>query len=57
MAADPFDPNTLLAALERRNVSYVIIIGGLAGVIHGSDEVTHDLDICPSGLTAYWCGR
>ncbi len=47
MIADPFDPYTLLAALERNHVTY-IIIGGLARVIHGCDETTHDLDVCPS---------
>jgi hypothetical protein len=43
----PFDPYAILAALERRRVSYVVI-GGLARVIHGTDEITHDVDIAPS---------
>src|SRR5437588_3387021 len=42
-----FDPRAILAALERSYVNYVLI-GGLARVIRGADEVTHDLDICPS---------
>lgn len=35
----PFDPYALLRALERHQVAYVLI-GGLARVLHGSDEVT-----------------
>lgn len=43
----PFDPYAILAALERRRVSY-ILVGGLARVIQGSDEATHGLDLVPS---------
>jgi hypothetical protein len=43
----PFEPHAIVAALERLRVSYVII-GGLARVIHGADEITHDVDITPS---------
>jgi hypothetical protein len=42
-----FDPRGLLAALHRNYVSYVLI-GGLARVIRGTDEMTNGVDICPS---------
>jgi hypothetical protein len=42
-----FDPRVLLSALERSYVNCVVI-GGLARVIRGSGEITHDLDVCPS---------
>jgi hypothetical protein len=42
-----FDPRGLLAALERNYLSYVLI-GGLARVLRGSDELTDGVDICPS---------
>jgi hypothetical protein len=42
-----FDPRALLAALDRNYVSYVLI-GGLARVIRGTDEITGGVDICPS---------
>lgn len=44
---DMFDPRGLLAALDRNYVSYVLI-GGLARVIRGTDEITNGVDICPS---------
>ena len=43
----PFDPLALLAALERRRVAF-ILIGGLARVIQGTDEVTRGVDLVPS---------
>jgi hypothetical protein len=43
----PFDPLGLLAALERCHVAFVLI-GGLARVIQGADEVTRGVDIVPS---------
>jgi hypothetical protein len=43
----PFDPYAILGALERHQVAYVLI-GGLARVLHGSDEVTHGVDITPA---------
>jgi transcriptional regulator with XRE-family HTH domain len=43
----PLDPYAMLRGLEAARVSYVVI-GGLARIIHGSDEVTEDLDITPS---------
>jgi hypothetical protein len=45
-----FDPRAILAALERNYVDYVLI-GGLARVLRGSDEITHGVDICPSLTT------
>ncbi len=45
--AERFDPYALLQALERQQVTYVVI-GGLGRVIHGSGEVTNGLDIVPS---------
>jgi hypothetical protein len=42
-----FDPRAILAALDRNYVAYVLI-GGLARVIRGTDEVTHGVDVCPS---------
>jgi hypothetical protein len=41
-----FDPRGLLAALDRNYVSYVLI-GGLARVIRGTNELTGGVDICP----------
>lgn len=54
-ARQPFDPYAILVALERRRVAY-ILIGGLARVIQGTDEVTHGLDLTPS-LRAENLGR
>lgn len=42
-----FDPYTILEALERERVTY-ILIGGLARVIEGSDELTRGVDLTPS---------
>ena len=41
-----FRPAELTAALQRRGVRYVLI-GGLAGTLHGSPLTTQDADICP----------
>jgi hypothetical protein len=49
--ATPFDPLSILAALQRAGVT-AVLIGGLARVVRGADEVTTSLDICPSLLTA-----
>lgn len=43
----PFDPLGLLATLERHRVVFVVI-GGLARVIQGTDELTRGVDIVPS---------
>lgn len=42
----PFDPYPLLHALEDSGVHY-ILIGGLARVLQGSDEVTRGVDLTP----------
>ena len=42
-----FDPYELLAALQGRHVSFVVI-GGFARVIHGTGELTEGIDITPS---------
>jgi transcriptional regulator with XRE-family HTH domain len=46
-ARPPFDPYALLAALERRRVSYVLI-GGFARVLRGAEETTRGIDLAPS---------
>lgn len=43
---DLFDPLSLLAALERHGVKYVLL-GGLAATLHGSPILTDDVDIAP----------
>lgn len=40
-----FDPLEMIRVLDEHRVSYVLI-GGMAGVTHGSSLVTTDLDIC-----------
>jgi hypothetical protein len=42
-----FDPRGILVALQRREVDF-ILIGGLARVARGADEITQGVDICPS---------
>ena len=42
-----FDPRGILAALERHRVGYVIV-GDLAGVLHGSDLTAKTVQITPS---------
>lgn len=42
-----FDPRGLLAALDRNYVNYVLI-GGLARVLRGTDEITNGVDVCPA---------
>ncbi len=48
-AAPPagFDPHAILAALEEERV-WCILIGGIARVLQGSDEVTRGVDLTPS---------
>jgi hypothetical protein len=46
-SAPPFDPRALLGVLDRHRVAF-IVIGGLARVIEGADEVTRGVDITPS---------
>ncbi len=47
MAEPKLDPYGLLAALERRRVTY-IVIGAFARVVQGADELTRGIDIVPS---------
>lgn len=42
-----FDPLAILGALERHRVAYVIV-GDLAGVLHGSDLTADSVEITPS---------
>lgn len=44
---EPLDPYAMLRELEAERVSYVVV-GALARVIHGSEEITEGLDITPS---------
>lgn len=46
-SSPPFDPLALLRVLDRHRVAF-IVIGGLARVIEGADEVTRGVDIAPS---------
>lgn len=48
MPEPEFQPERILAALNKRKVRHVLI-GGFAAVIHGSPYVTTDLDIVPDG--------
>jgi hypothetical protein len=46
MPGPEFRPETILEVLTRHGVRYVLI-GGYAGVIHGSPYVTTDVDVVP----------
>jgi hypothetical protein len=46
-SSQPFDPYTILTALESQRVTYVLI-GGFARIIQGTEELTHGLDLVPS---------
>lgn len=48
MASEPeFDPIGIFKSLDRARVTY-IVIGGLARVLQGTDEVTDGVDIVPA---------
>jgi hypothetical protein len=47
----PFDPARLLNVLAHHDVEFVLI-GGLAGALHGSPVATNDADICPARTPA-----
>ena len=48
MAGQPlFDPYAILAALERRRVSYVVI-GAVARIVQGAEEITDGIDLAPA---------
>ncbi len=40
-----FDPDAILRALDARGVRFVVV-GGLAGNLRGTADVTNDLDVC-----------
>jgi len=44
--AENFDPLGILQALDKHRVSY-IVVGGLARIIQGADEMTNGVDIVP----------
>lgn len=48
-----FNPRAMLVALQRREVDF-ILIGGLARVARGADEITRDLDICRPCSRSAW---
>ena len=45
--AERFDPLAILAAFERHRVDYVLI-GGVARVLQGAEELTYGVDLTPS---------
>jgi len=45
--AERFDPLAIVAAFERQGASYVLV-GALARVLQGADELTRGADITPS---------
>ncbi len=47
LSPQPFDPRSTLAALQAAGVASVLI-GGLARVARGADEITRGVDISPS---------
>jgi hypothetical protein len=47
MTEPRFDPYAIFEELDRVK-TFFVVIGGLARVIQGSDELTHGLDIAPS---------
>lgn len=47
MSRQRFDPYVILRELESPR-TYFVVIGGLARIIQGSDELTEGLDIAPS---------
>ena len=50
MSAGAFDPWAIIAVLERHRVNYVLI-GTLAGVLHGTDEIADGVEVCPQMKT------
>ncbi len=47
MSQARFDPYAVFRELKSTHVGYVVI-GGLARVLRGSDELTHNIDLTPS---------
>lgn len=46
MSRPPFEPLEILAVLEKHRVAYVVI-GRLAGIIHGTGGIADGIEICP----------
>jgi len=46
-----FDPERILAALERHGVDYVMV-GGFASQLHGARRQTYDIDFVPAATEA-----
>lgn len=51
MAEVRFAPERILRVLAEHDVEYVLI-GGLAAVVHGADQVTQDVDVTPKNQPA-----
>ncbi|CAN5334953.1 hypothetical protein BH20ACT5_BH20ACT5_08830 [soil metagenome] len=47
MPDPPFEPEPMLAALQRHEMEFVLI-GGMAAIFHGSPLLTQDIDITPA---------
>lgn len=45
--AAPLDPECIFKVLQKHRVEYVLV-GGLAGVLHGSPAMTNDADVVPA---------
>jgi hypothetical protein len=56
MTSPEFDPYAVLRELERERVTYVIV-GGLARVIHGSGELTKNLERLQTALESLHARR
>lgn len=52
--SSPFDPYAILAALERRRVTY-ILIGSFGRVVRGAEELPDGIDLVPSGRLENLC--
>ena len=50
MTEDAYDPAAIIAALQKRNVRFVVV-GGIAAIAQGSPLPTEDIDITPEGST------
>jgi hypothetical protein len=51
----PFEPEKLIAELEKRDVDY-LVVGGIATVLHGAVLGTTDVDVLCSNTEAYLRG-
>lgn len=46
MAEEAFDPAALIAALQRHDISFVVV-GGIAAIAQGAPLPTYDIDVTP----------